>query len=125
MSIHHIDVSTAFLYGTLEEDIYMIQPPGFKFTPDGQKDDGEYVLKLQKSLYGLKQSPLVWNETLNEEFLKQGFKRAINEPCIYYKGEGKNALIVGVYVDDMLIVGANQKQIDKVKKDLSNRFEMK
>ncbi|KAM9916699.1 hypothetical protein OXX59_009809, partial [Metschnikowia pulcherrima] len=125
MSIHHIDVSTAFLYGTLEEDIYMIQPPGFKFTPDGRKDDGEYVLKLQKSLYGLKQSPLVWNETLNEEFLKQGFKRAINEPCIYYKGEGKNALLVGVYVDDMLIVGANQKQIDKVKKDLSNRFEMK
>ncbi|KAM9916721.1 hypothetical protein OXX59_009799, partial [Metschnikowia pulcherrima] len=125
MSIHHIDVSTAFLYGTLEEDIYMIQPPGFKFTPDGQKDDGEYVLKLQKSLYGLKQSPLVWNETLNKEFLKQGFKRAINEPCIYYKGEGKNALLVGVYVDDMLIVGANQKQIDKVKKDLSNRFEMK
>ncbi|GEQ68252.1 hypothetical protein JCM33374_g1919 [Metschnikowia sp. JCM 33374] len=71
------------------------------------------------------QAPLVWNETMDQELHKQEFANAANAPCIYFKGKGNDVLVIALYVDDLIIVGPNQNQTDKVKADLSNRFQMK
>ncbi|KAM9913599.1 hypothetical protein OXX69_001437 [Metschnikowia pulcherrima] len=123
--VNQFDVASAFLHSELKEDIYMKQPPGFHIDPVNEVEGQEYVLKLNKSLYGLKQAPLVWNETINAELLKQGFKRTINEPCLYYKGQGDDLVLIALYVDDLLVVANNQADIEKVKKDLNLRFKMK
>lgn len=76
----HLDVKTAFLYGKLEETIFMKQPPGFEL--EGKEDQ---VCHLQRSLYGLKQSPLCWNQDINHQLLKMQLKRTISDPCLYYR----------------------------------------
>ena len=72
------DVSTAFLYGDLEEDIYMIQPEGC--------DDGSgRVCHLKRSLNGLKQAPRCWNKNFNDFLTKEGFKSSFADPCLYIR----------------------------------------
>ena len=68
LKLHQMDVKTAFLNGGLDEDIYMAQPDGYV-----DADRPEYVCKLKKSLYGLKQSPRVWNQTIDDFMIKMGF----------------------------------------------------
>ena len=75
-----LDVKTAFLYGTLEEEIYMKQPEGF--TIPGKEEE---VCRLVKSLYGLKQASRVWNVKFNEFILAFGLERSTCDPCIYYR----------------------------------------
>ncbi|GKD48605.1 zinc finger, CCHC-type containing protein, partial [Tanacetum coccineum] len=94
--IHQMDVKTTFLNGDLDEEVYMKQPEGFVMPGNEHK-----VCKLVKSLYGLKQAP------------KHKFDSF---------GKG---VIICLYVDDMLIFGTNQNQVDKTKKFLSSRFSMK
>ena len=77
MIIHQMDVETAFLNGTLEEDIYMYQPAGY-IQPGKEKT----VCKLKKSLYGLKQSPRCWNKAFNEHMESINFKQSVADPCI-------------------------------------------
>ncbi|GEQ70442.1 hypothetical protein JCM33374_g4119 [Metschnikowia sp. JCM 33374] len=122
--IHQMDVKTAFLNGVLEEEIYMTVPPGFT-NPVTKGKHKDYVLRLNKSLYGLKQAPLVWNKTMNAELEKQGFKGAVNEPCLYYKGQGSSLIVIALYVDDLLIFGKDETEILRVKRDLSLTFQMK
>lgn len=76
--VKQMDVSTAFLNGTLNEEIYMLQPEGYK-VPKKEK----YVLKLNKSLYGLKQAPMVWNQTIADVIQKSGFSHSTADPCIF------------------------------------------
>jgi transposase InsO family protein len=119
MHIHQMDVKTAFLHGELEEEIYLVQPEGLEVP--GQE---HLVCKLKKSLYGLKQSPRCWNTKLNGFLEEQGFKRCISDPSIYWKKSGKEQIYVAVYVDDLLIMSENLEEVNKVKADLSSRFEM-
>ena len=87
------DVTTAFLYGDLEEDIFMRQPEGY--------DDGSgRVCKLQKSRYGLKQAPLQWNKKIAEALSKLGMRACSSDPCVYVRDSDK--LIFALYVDDGL-----------------------
>ena len=97
MEVHQMDVKTAFLNGTLEEDIYMIQP-------EGQVVAGKerLVCKLNRSLYGLKQSPRCWNQLLDGFLIEElGFRRCLGDKATYVKGENANVLYLGVYVDDL------------------------
>lgn len=98
LKLAQFDVSTAFLYGTLEEDIYMKPPEGYNNV------DGNHVFKLKKSLYGLKQSPLCWNRCISGWINKIGFKQSEADPCLYVKTQGKDKIILALYVDDGLIV---------------------
>ena len=83
------DVSTAFLYGELEEEIYMHQPEGY--------DDGSgRVCKLKRSLYGLKQAPRCWNKRFASFLLKLGFTRSTADPCLFIRFNGKRKLIVAL-----------------------------
>ena len=71
MKVFQMDIKSAFLYGTLQEEVYVCQPPGFEdpFYPD-------HVYRLNKALYGLKQAPRAWYETLSTFLLSIGFTRA-------------------------------------------------
>ncbi|KAL2252267.1 UNVERIFIED_CONTAM: Retrovirus-related Pol polyprotein from transposon TNT 1-94 [Sesamum indicum] len=78
LPIHQMDVKTAFLYGELEEEIYMEQPEGFVAHGNEHK-----VCKLVKSLYGLKQAPKQWHEKFDKTILAFGFTVNENDKCIY------------------------------------------
>jgi len=111
--IHQMDIKAAFLYGDIEEDIYIEQPQGF--------DDGTLkVLKLKKALYGLKQAPRAWNQKLVEFLVSKNFKRSENDQCLFTNKD----LIITCYVDDILIWGKELKSVDKIKDELSDKFKM-
>ncbi|KAG2781706.1 hypothetical protein PC112_g24839 [Phytophthora cactorum] len=71
LKLHQMDVKTAFLNGLLDEDIYMVQPDGYV-----DEDHPDYVCKLKRSLYGLKQSPRMWNQIIDDFILKLGSRSA-------------------------------------------------
>lgn len=116
--IDHLDVKTAFLHGDLNEDVYMKAPQGI----DVPKDK---VLKLRKSLYGLKQAPRCWNLKFHEVMLKLGFNRSDTEPCLYIKSTTDCVSIIVVYVDDMLFLGSNRQEMDLIKRQMCEEFELK
>jgi hypothetical protein len=93
-----MDVKSAFLNGDLEEEVYVLQPPGF--TADGR---GREVYKLHKALYGLRQAPRAWDAKLDASLVSLGFTRSTTEHGVYARGSGGELLIVGVYVDDLVI----------------------
>ena len=78
MQIHQMDVVTAFLNGTLQEDIYMQQPNGYV-----KAENEHLVCKLKKSLYGLKQSPRCWNTVLSDYLRSLEFEPSTADPCVY------------------------------------------
>ncbi|GJZ26794.1 transposable element [Tanacetum coccineum] len=99
LELEQLDVKTAFLHGDLEEEIYMSQPQGF--VVQGKED---YVCKLRKSLYGLKQSPRQWNKRFDSFMVKHGFSRSAYDCCVYHKKASSGSLIyLLLYVDDMLV----------------------
>lgn len=116
MKLVSFDVKTAFLYGNLEQDIYMHQPEGF--------DDGtRKVCKLNKSLYGLKQAPRMWNERVTTHFEKKiGLINTDDDPCIYYNKD--KSIMLSLFVDDGLVVGKDEEEIYKLLDEISKEFEI-
>ena len=120
MSIQQMDVTTAFLNGTLKEDIYMAQPVGFE--EPGREHS---VCHLKKSLYGLKQSPRRWHEELSTHLVTAGFKQCRADPCVFYKWVQGQLTIISVYVDDLILLTDLICEMEEIKKNLSLRFKMK
>ncbi|GJY29456.1 retrotransposon protein, putative, ty1-copia subclass, partial [Tanacetum coccineum] len=120
LEVYQMDVKTAFLNGDLEEEIYMNQPDGF--IAPGQKGK---VCRLVKSLYGLKQSPRQWHQKFDHAMLESGFKINKCDKCVYVKDTSSGYVILCLYVDDMLIVGSNDKIIRSTKDMLKSNFDMK
>lgn len=118
MCIHQMDVKSAFLNGSITEEIFMTQPEGF--------DEGNgLVCRLNRSLYGLKQASRAWNERFHVFVEKLGFRRSTSDKCLYIRESGGQRLFLIIYVDDVLLVGHKLKEILVVKKCFSNEFEMK
>src|SRR5271166_5511598 len=118
LEIHQMDVKTAFLNGELEEEIYMKVPDGIN------AKNGE-VCKLHRSIYGLKQSPRMWNRKIDEFLIsKQQFKRLNADHGIYIHRNGDKLAIIALYVDDLLILTSNISTMEKLKLELSHAFEM-
>ncbi|GJR19625.1 zinc finger, CCHC-type containing protein [Tanacetum coccineum] len=114
-----MDVKTAFLNGNLDEEVYMKQ--GFVMSGNEHK-----VCKLVKSLYGLKQAPKQWHQKFDEVVLSSGFHLNQSDKCVYSKFDSSGkGVIIYLFVDDMLIFGTYQNQVDETKKCLSSRFSMK
>ena len=108
----------SFSKWSFEEEILMRQPEGFVV-----KGLEHMVCRLKRSIYGLEQSPHCWNSVL-DEYLKQfGFVQLTNDPCIYIMACGE--MIVGVYVDDIIIAGKNEKQVKVFKTSVGERFDVK
>ena len=102
---HHIDVKTAFLNGELAEEVYMLQPP--LFADDDQRD---LVCRLNRSIYGLKQSARCWNDRLTQILHSFKLIQMKSDPCIFVAPN--RSLIVGIYVDDMLVIA---KTVDLIR----------
>lgn len=112
--IYQFDIKTAFLYGDLEEDVYMEQPEGFN-------DGSGRVCKLRKSLYGLKQAPRQWNTQFDKFLHKFGLIKSQNDPCIYVAP--KRALYLALYVDDGLVIGKSIETIKKLLDTMNKEYE--
>lgn len=119
MTIHHMDVETAFLNSYLtklgSEDVLLELPPGCDSLELGK------VVKVFRALYGFKQSPREWNQVLDKYLRDQGFTQSVADPCIYYK---EKSLYVAVYVDDLFICGKSSSQIVDFKAAMKARFKM-
>lgn len=120
LEVHQMDVKTAFLNGELDEEMYMEQPEGFSAPGQSKK-----ICRLVKSLYGLKQAPKQWHEKFDNAMLSSGFKINECDKCVYVKDTKDGYVILCLYVDDMLIVGSNDKVIKSTKNMLNSKFDMK
>jgi hypothetical protein len=96
--VHHMDVKSAFLNGDLVQEVYVAQAPGFE-----KKGEEHKVLKLHKALYGLRQAPRAWNSKLDKSLVALGFEKCPLEHAVYKRGRQGDRLLVGVYVDDLII----------------------
>uniref|UniRef100_A0AAV1UV04 Reverse transcriptase Ty1/copia-type domain-containing protein n=1 Tax=Peronospora matthiolae TaxID=2874970 RepID=A0AAV1UV04_9STRA len=95
LDVHQMDVKTAVLNGELDEDIYMAQPEGYI-----DEDHEHFVCKVQRSLYGLKLSPRMWNKTIDEFMIKIRFKTCESDYCIYIKRDEQRMIFVALYVNN-------------------------
>lgn len=120
-----MDVVTAYLYGSLDSDIYMKLPEGFRMPEaDKSKDRSVYSIKLQRALYGLKQSGRMWYNRLSEYLLKEGYTNNAICPCVFIKKSNSGFAIIAVYVDDLNLVGT-LKELTETATYLQKEFEMK
>jgi len=103
----------------IQEEVYVAQPPGFILR--GQENK---LLRLVKALYGLRQAPRAWYSKLDESLIALGFRRSESEHAVYLRGSGARRLVVGVYVDDLIIAGGHQIDIDTFKKEMQSTFKM-
>jgi hypothetical protein len=118
--VHLMDVKTTFLNGILDEDIYMMQPPGF--TKKGYEN---WVCKLNKTIYGLKQSARYWYQRIKTYMKSIGFHVSKADSNVYIYTNPPLIVIVAIYVDDCLIICNDKRQlVQKYKKLLSAEFEM-
>ncbi|KAH9768832.1 Integrase catalytic domain-containing protein [Citrus sinensis] len=121
LELAQLHVKTAFLHGDLEEEIYMIQPCGFRVA--GKEN---HVCRLIKSLYGLKQSPRQWYKRFDQFIQGHKFTKSEHDHCVYFRRLPDGAFIyVLLYVDYMLIASKNRDEIERLKKQLASEFKMK
>ena len=120
-----MDVITAYLYGSIDSDIHMKIPEGFKL-PEAvsTKPRSMLSMKLQRSLYGLKQSGRMWYNRLSEYLLKEGYVNNPICPCVFIKKSETGFAIIAVYVDDLNLVGTPE-ELTKTAEYLKKEFEMK
>ncbi|KAI3679074.1 hypothetical protein L6452_38382 [Arctium lappa] len=119
INYEEMDVKSAFLYGKIDEEVYVCQPPGFENPTFPDK-----VYKLKKALYGLHQAPRAWYDTLSTYLLENGFERRIIDKTLFIKRKKKDILLVQIYVDD-IIFGSTKEYMYKVFEELMHkRFKM-
>ena len=118
MFLKQFDVSTAFLYGELDESVYVQQPEGYN-------NGSSKVCKLMKSLYGLKQAPRCWNKRIERFLVQQGFKISEADPCLYVRSRGDKVLLLALYVDDGLLAATDMQDLDLFISKIEAEFEIK
>ncbi|XP_019085571.1 PREDICTED: uncharacterized protein LOC109126466 [Camelina sativa] len=118
--IRQLDVNNAFLQGTLQEEVYMCQPPGFV-----DADRPDYVCKLRKAIYGLKQAPRAWYLELRNYLLTVGFVNSIADTSLFILRRGQSILYMLVYVDDILVTGNDVALLNMTLDALATRFSVK
>nr|GFB45121.1 hypothetical protein [Tanacetum cinerariifolium] len=101
-TVYQMDVKSAFLYGTIDEEVYVMQPHGFQ--------DPEFparVYKVEKAMYGLHQAPRVWYGTLSKYLLTNGFQRGTIDQTLFIRKHRGDFILVQVYVDDIIFGSSN------------------
>jgi transposase InsO family protein len=119
LEVHQMDVQSAFLNGKIEEEIFMKQPPGY--VDEAQPNA---VCRLQRSLYGLKQSARCWNLELHKYLISNGYTQCTADPCVYVKRDGESFLWLSLYVDDLILACNDTDMLCREKKLLGSGFEM-
>ncbi|GJZ91658.1 retrovirus-related pol polyprotein from transposon TNT 1-94 [Tanacetum coccineum] len=117
--VYQMYMKSAFLYGTIEEEFYVTQPPGFK-----DPDHLDKVYKVVKVLYGLHQAPRAWYKTLANYLLGNGFKRGKIDHPLFIKKQKGDILLVQVYVDDIIFGSTNKELCTAFEKLMKDKFQM-
>ncbi|GJT83599.1 retrovirus-related pol polyprotein from transposon TNT 1-94 [Tanacetum coccineum] len=104
MVVYQMDVKTAFLIGNLREEVYVSQPDRFV-----DKDKPNHVYKLKKALYGLKQALRAWYDMLSSFLISQDFSKGSVDPTLFIRRDGKELLLVQIYVDDIIFAASTPK----------------
>ena len=116
-----LDYNTAFLNAKVEEEVYVKMAPGYEeFSNDGVP----MVIRLLKSLYGLRQSPRCWVGTVDKHVAEIGFKSLKSDLCVYIYTEGGAIYVLTLYVDEVLLLGKDRKVVERIKRKLVGRFSM-
>ncbi|KAE9302954.1 hypothetical protein PF001_g13774 [Phytophthora fragariae] len=115
----HGDVPNAYVKAEKEAGltIYINLPQGMVISEEvlklvGVESAKELVLELQKALYGLKQAGRLWNQLLHKKLIDIGFEQSLTDMCVYFRWRNGVLLVVGVYVDDLLVTGTEQSAVD-------------
>ncbi|GJV21890.1 putative ribonuclease H-like domain-containing protein [Tanacetum coccineum] len=117
--VYQMDVKSAFLYGTIEEEVYVCQPPGFEDLEFPNK-----VYKVEKALYGLHQALRAWYETLSTYLLENGFRRGTIDKTLFIKKDKCDILLVQVYVDDIIFGSTKKSLCTEFEQMMHKRFQM-
>jgi Reverse transcriptase (RNA-dependent DNA polymerase) len=115
-----MDVRNTFLQENLEEEVYTTLPPRHK-----KEHDSTLMCKLIKSIYGLKQSSRTWDEKLSSYLILRDFKISNADHSLFIKIDHTYITIILVYVNDIIIIENNWKNIQQIKRQLKNRFDIK
>lgn len=121
LQLYQMDVKTAYLNAPVDFELYIEQPEGF----EKKSENGTLVCKLQKSLYGLKQSGRNWNALLHACLTENGFEQNPADHCVYSKENQNGKVLLLIWVDDLILAGSNETILTDVKKMLAERFKMK
>ncbi|GJS29047.1 retrovirus-related pol polyprotein from transposon TNT 1-94 [Tanacetum coccineum] len=107
MVVYRMDIKTVFLNGNLREEVYVSQPNKFV-----DLDNPHHVYNLKKALYGLKQAPRAWYNILSSFLISQDFSKGLVHPTLFIRGEGKELLLVQIYVDDIIFAASTPELLD-------------
>ncbi|PKI44367.1 hypothetical protein CRG98_035241, partial [Punica granatum] len=118
--IRQLDVSNAFLHGSIDEEVYMVQPPGFV-----DSNHPTHVCRLRKALYGLKQAPRAWYRALKNFLMDYGFMTSKSDASLFVFTSGNTWIYFLVYVDDLLVTGNDSTAVQQLINALSSRFSIK
>ncbi|KAJ9565365.1 hypothetical protein OSB04_001331 [Centaurea solstitialis] len=119
LKVYQMDVKSAFLYGTIDEEVYVCQPPGF--------EDPKYpdrVCKLRKALYGLHQAPRAWYDTLSSYLLENKFERGVINKTLFIKRTKTDMLLVQIYVDDIIFGSTKEDMCKEFEELMHKKFKM-
>ena len=117
LELHQLDIKTAFLNGTIEEDFYLQQPPGYKEGP------GNLACHLHRALYGLRQAPRQWHARLKQELEAIGFTESEADPGLFSYHSKEDTIHLLVYVDDILIAAQSLSSVEWAKRKVMTAFE--
>ena len=120
LHMHQMDVTTTFLYVSLDEEVYMEMM-------EGMQGDGILgkVARLQKAIYGLKQASRMWNLHIDSILKDMGFTRPTTDHGVYFKWDGANLVWLALYVDDIFLIGKNLFNIEESKRTLGADMKVK
>ncbi|GKE31786.1 retrovirus-related pol polyprotein from transposon TNT 1-94 [Tanacetum coccineum] len=117
--VYQMDVKMAYLNGILREEVYVSQPDGFV-----DQDNLNHVYKLKKALDGLKQAPRAWYDLLSKFLLSQEFSKETVDPTLFIRRQGKDILLVQIYVDDIIFASTTPELCDQFSKIMCSKFKM-
>nr|GFC96501.1 hypothetical protein [Tanacetum cinerariifolium] len=112
-------VKSAFLYGTIDEEVYVMQPLGFQDLAFLAK-----VYKVEKAMYGLHQAPRAWYGTLSKYLLKNGFQRGTIDQTLFIRRQREDFILVQVYVDDIIFGSSNLQLCREFEALMYKKFQM-
>ncbi|GKD40693.1 putative ribonuclease H-like domain-containing protein, partial [Tanacetum coccineum] len=117
--VYQMDVKSAFLYGEIDEEVYVTQPKGFEdpFHP-------KHVYRVVKALYGLHQAPRAWYARLSTFLLKHNYRRGSIDKTLFIKKNSRDIILVQVYVDDIIFGSTNKAWCDEFEVLMKGEFEM-
>nr|GEZ50270.1 putative ribonuclease H-like domain-containing protein [Tanacetum cinerariifolium] len=114
--VYQMDVNSAFLYGTINKEVYVSQPPSFIDPKFPNK-----VCKVVKALYGLHQAPRAWYATLYTFLEKSRYRRGAIDKTLFIKLDKRDIMLVQVYVDDIIFSSTKKSWCDEFEELIKNR----